>query len=252
MKIYGLIGYPLSHSFSAKYFNDKFQSEKIGDCLYLNFPIETIEELTQLLSEYNDLKGLNVTIPYKEKVIKYLDKIDDTARSIGAVNTIKINRINDSIKLTGYNTDAYGFEQSILPHLKDIHKKAIILGTGGASKAIAYVFDRLQIKYIFVSRNPRMDNHISYPSLNRRLMDECRIIVNTSPLGTYPDVDRCPDIPYEHITGKHLVYDLIYNPEISKLLEKASVRGAKVINGLLMLHLQAEKAWEIWNSDSYS
>jgi shikimate dehydrogenase len=252
MKIYGLIGYPLSHSFSATYFNDKFHIEKIEGCLYLNFPIETIEELTQLLSEYNDLKGLNVTIPYKEQVIKYIDKIDDTARSIGAVNTIKIKRIKDSIKLSGYNTDAYGFEQSILPHLKDTHKKALILGTGGASKAIAYVFDRLQIEYIFVSRNPRMDNHISYPSLNNRLMDECRIIVNTSPVGTYPDVDRCPYIPYEYITGNHLVYDLIYNPEISKLLKKASERGAKVLNGLLMLHLQAEKAWEIWNGDSYS
>jgi shikimate dehydrogenase len=252
MKIYGLIGYPLSHSFSATYFNDKFHIEKIDGCLYLNFPIETIEELTQLVSEYKDLKGLNVTIPYKEQVIKYLDKIDDTARSIGAVNTIKIKRIKDSIKLSGYNTDAYGFEQSILPHLEGIHKKAVILGTGGASKAIAYVFDRLQIKYIFVSRNPRMDNHISYPSLSSRLMDEYRIIVNTSPVGSFPDVDRCPDIPYKYITGKHLVYDLIYNPEISKLLEKASGRGAKVINGLLMLHLQADKAWEIWNSDSYS
>jgi shikimate dehydrogenase len=252
MKIYGLIGYPLSHSFSAKYFNDKFQSEKIGDCLYLNFPIGTIEELTQLLSENSNLKGLNVTIPYKEEVIKYLDKIDDTARSIGAVNTIKISRTKESIKLSGYNTDAYGFEQSILPHLKGIHKKAIILGTGGASKAIAYVFDRLQIKYIFVSRNPRMDNHISYPSLNSRLMDEYRIIVNTSPVGTYPDVDKCPDIPYEYITGNHLVYDLIYNPEISMLLDKASERGARVVNGLLMLHLQAEKAWEIWNSGSFS
>jgi shikimate dehydrogenase len=250
MRQFGLIGYPLSHSFSMKYFNDKFRDENIDNCRYFNFPIDTIEKLPALISGNKELNGLNVTIPYKEKVIKYLDKIDDTAREIGAVNTIKIDRSNDKYKLTGYNTDAYGFQYSITPHLKEIHKKAMILGTGGASKAIAYVFNQLHIKYIFVSRNPRMGNHISYDILNRQLMDEHKIIVNTSPVGTYPDIDKCPDIPYEYITDNHLVYDLIYNPGISKLLKKCSLKGANVINGLLMLHLQAEKAWEIWNSES--
>jgi len=250
MKKFGLIGYPLSHSFSKKYFNDKFRNENIDNCQYLNFPIDTIEKLPSLISGNKDLNGLNVTIPYKEKVIKYLYKIDDTAKEIGAVNTIKIDRISDKYALAGFNTDAYGFQNSILPHLKDIHKKAIILGTGGASKAIAYVFDKLHIEYIFVSRNPRMSNHISYDMLDKKLMDEHKIIVNTSPVGTYPDIGKCPDIPYEYITDNHLLYDLIYNPEISKFLENGSLNGAKIINGLLMLHLQAEKAWEIWNSEN--
>ena len=250
MKEFGLIGYPLSHSFSMKYFNDKFRNEKIVNCRYLNFPIDTIEKLPSLISENKELTGLNVTIPYKEKVIKYLDKIDDTAREIGAVNTIKINRVIDKYTLTGYNTDAYGFQYSILPHLRDIHKKAMILGTGGASKAIAYVFKQLHKDYIFVSRTPRMDNHVSYDILNKDLMDEYKIIVNTSPVGSYPDIDECPPIPYEYITDDHLIYDLVYNPEISKFLEKGLLKGARVVNGLLMLHLQAEKAWEIWNSEN--
>jgi len=248
MRQFGLIGYPLSHSFSMKHFTAKFKNENIEDCEYLNFPIETIEKLPSLISQNNDLLGLNVTIPYKEKVIEYLNEIDKTADEIGAVNTIKIKRLKNRIILTGYNTDAYGFYSSIVPHLKKVHKKALILGTGGASKAIAYVFSQLDVNYIFVSRNPRKDNHISYNDLTGDLINKFKIIVNTSPLGTYPDIDECPDIPYEYITGDHLLYDLVYNPEMSRFLEKGSVKGAKTINGLLMLHLQAEKAWEIWNS----
>jgi shikimate dehydrogenase len=249
MRLFGLIGYPLSHSFSMKYFSDKFRNENIQNCEYLNFPIETIKKLPSLISQNEDLIGLNVTIPYKEKVIEYLDKIDETARKIGAVNTVKINRLKDMTILTGYNTDAYGFYSSIVCRLEKVHKKALILGTGGASKAIAHVFNQLGIDYIFVSRNPRKDNHISYNDLTEDLINNFKIIVNTSPLGTYPDIDKCPDIPYEYISGDHLLYDLIYNPEMSKFLEKGSEKGAKVINGLQMLHLQAEKAWEIWNSE---
>jgi shikimate dehydrogenase len=249
MRLFGLIGYPLSHSFSKKYFSDKFRNENIQDCEYLNFPIETIKELPSLISQNKDLTGLNVTIPYKEQVIEYLDKTDETAREIGAVNTIKINRLKDKTILTGYNTDVYGFYSSIVPRLEKVHKKALILGTGGASKAIAHVFNQLGIEYIFVSRNPRKDNHISYNDLTEDLINNFKIIVNTSPLGTYPDIDKCPDIPYEYISGDHLLYDLVYNPEMSKFLEKGSEKDAKIINGLLMLHLQAEKAWEIWNSE---
>ncbi len=249
MRLFGLIGYPLSHSFSMKYFNDKFRNENIKDCEYRNFPIDTIEKLPSLVSQNTDLSGLNVTIPYKEKVIEYLDGTDLTAREIGAVNTIKITRSGNRILLTGYNTDAYGFYASITPHLKKSHRKAIILGTGGASKAVAYTLNQLGIIHVFVSRNPAKENHISYGDLTGKLINDYTIIVNTSPLGTYPDTDKYPDIPYEYITGRHLLYDLVYNPEMTKFLEKGSEKGAKTINGLMMLHLQAEKAWEIWNSE---
>ena len=249
MKKFGLIGFPLGHSFSMKYFTGKFKNENIKDCQYLNFPIDKIEKLPSLITQNSDLTGLNVTIPYKEKVIGYLNKIDETAREIGAVNTIKIHRVHNNYTLTGYNTDAYGFHTSIVPHIKKTHKKALILGTGGASKAIAYEFNRLGIDYIFVSRKPKKANHISYNDLTEDLISDFRIIVNTSPLGMYPDIDKCPDIPYEYLTNDHLLYDLVYNPEMSKFLEKGSEKGTITINGLLMLHLQAEKAWEIWNSE---
>ncbi|UCH13834.1 MAG: shikimate dehydrogenase [Bacteroidales bacterium] len=249
MKKFGLIGYPLSHSFSMKYFSDKFKKENIEDCQYLNFPIDTIEKLPSLISENKNLIGLNVTIPYKEKVIGYLNEIDETSGKIGAVNTIKIRRVRDNYTLSGYNTDAYGFHTSIVPHIKKTHKKALILGTGGASKAIAYVFEQLGIDYIFVSRKPKKANHISYNDITGDLMSDFRIIVNTSPLGMYPDVDKYPYIPYKYLTSDHLLYDLVYNPEMSKFLEKGSEKGAITVNGLLMLHLQAEKAWEIWNRE---
>lgn len=248
MRRFGLIGYPLEHSFSKIYFTEKFESENIENCQYMNFPIESVDKLTALISENKDLVGLNVTIPYKEKVIQYLDAIDNTAKEIGAVNTIKIDRLQSGYKLVGYNTDAYGFHSSLVPHIKKVHKKALILGTGGASKAIAYVLNMLGIQYIYVSRNPRMENHISYKDLDSDLMDNCKIIINTTPLGMYPEVNKSPDIPYESITTDHLLYDLVYNPEMSKFLEKGAKRGAFIKNGLLMLHLQAEKAWEIWNS----
>lgn len=248
MKKYGLIGYPLGHSFSKKYFTNKFQKDNIKDCLYLNFPIESVSKLPALISENTDLKGLNVTIPYKKEVIQYLNEIDKTAEVIGAVNTIKITRQENICSLKGYNTDAHGFHHSLVPCLRKNHKKALVLGTGGSSRAITYVLDQLNIQYVYVSRNPRIESHISYKDITGELMEKCKIIINTTPLGMYPDVDRCADIPYNYITPQHLLYDLVYNPEISKFMEKGLKNGASVINGLSMLHLQAEKSWEIWNS----
>jgi shikimate dehydrogenase len=248
MKKYGLIGYPLGHSFSKKYFTGKFQKEKIKDCIYLNFPIESITKLPALISENKDLKGLNVTIPYKKEVIRYLDEIDNTAEAIGAVNTIRITRQNTSCNLKGYNTDAHGFQHSLAPFIRKYHKKALVLGTGGSSLAVTYVLDQLNIQYTYVSRNPRMQTHISYRDITGELMKECKIIINTTPLGMYPDVNKCADIPYNLLTPEHLLYDLVYNPEISKFLEKGGKQGSRVINGLSMLHLQAEKSWEIWNT----
>ncbi len=248
MRTFGLIGYPLEHSFSKMYFTNKFQNENIPDCQYLNYPLGSVDGLPELIATNIDLSGLNVTIPYKEKVIQYLDDIDKTAEEIGAVNTIKIIRLENHDRLEGYNTDAYGFHHSLLPHLKKHHKKAMILGTGGSSKAIAYVLAQLGIRYIYVSRNPKKESHISYRDITCELMDECKIIINTTPLGMYPDINKCADIPYDDLTANHLLYDLVYNPEITMFLEKGAKKNTSVINGLSMLHLQAERSWEIWNS----
>ena len=247
MKTYGLIGYPLSHSFSKKYFTKKFEDQGISDCQYLNFPIDNIGKLENIISDNAELVGLNVTIPYKEQVISYLDELDTVAQKIGAVNTIKINRIDNGILLKGFNTDAYGFFHSIKPFIKKKHDSALILGTGGASKAIAYIFDEMGINYMYVSRTPKDKNHISYADLCGPVLYNFLIIVNTSPLGMYPAVETLPDIPYDFITKEHILYDLIYNPEETIFLKKGKEKGATTINGLKMLHMQAERAWEIWN-----
>lgn len=248
MPKFGLIGYPLGHSFSQKYFTEKFKTENIPDTEYLNFPINQIDQFPLLVHNNIDLIGLNATIPYKEKIIPYLNELDDVAAKIGAVNTIKIVRNIGETKLIGYNTDYFGFEQSLKPYLKKHHQKSLILGTGGASKAVAYVFESLGVKYNYVSRNPVSDSIYSYEQLTSELIQEYHIIVNTSPLGMYPKVDECPSIPYNSLTKDHILYDLIYNPEKTLFLQKGENAGAVVINGLPMLHIQAEKAWEIWNS----
>jgi len=248
MPKFGLIGYPLGHSFSQKYFTAKFKSENIPDAEYLNFPISQIDQFPLLVQNNDDLIGLNATIPYKERVIPYLNELDDVAAKIGAVNTIKIVRNRGETKLIGYNTDYFGFEQSLKPHLKKHHQKSLILGTGGASKAVAYVFESLGIQYNYVSRKPASDCIYSYQQLTSELIREYHIIVNTSPLGMYPKVDEYPSIPYNSLTKDHILYDLIYNPEKTMFLQKGEKAGSVVINGLPMLHLQAEKAWEIWNS----
>jgi shikimate dehydrogenase len=248
MKLYGLIGFPLSHSFSAKYFAGKFAAENITDCSYQLFPIEKIEMLPDLIRSNPDLSGLNITIPYKEKVIPFLHDTDVSIKSVGAVNTIKIYRQNDDYRLKGFNTDVYGFTESLRPFLKPDIRKALVLGTGGAAKAVAYALGQLQIAVTWVSRNPSKSGHISYEMVSPLVMSEHKLIVNTSPAGMYPHQDTCPPIPYDLITADHILYDLVYNPEETLFLEKGKKKKATVISGLKMLYLQADKSWEIWNS----
>lgn len=247
MKTLGLIGYPLGHSFSRKYFTEKFEREKISGYIYKNFPLETIHELTKLLETETSLIGLNVTIPYKQQVMEYLNELDETAKEIGAVNTIKVIQIQGKPYLKGYNTDSTGFKNSLMPLLESQHKKALVLGTGGASKAIIYVLKTFGIKYTYVSRTPKDNSILSYQDLDKAIIEENTLIINTSPLGMHPDVDTCPAIPYECVTDKHLLYDLVYNPEVTLFMKKGQERGAIVQNGLPMLVGQAEAAWEIWN-----
>ncbi|MDQ3111310.1 MAG: shikimate dehydrogenase [Bacteroidota bacterium] len=255
MRLFGLIGFPLSHSFSEKYFAEKFLRENIGDAAYRNFPLEKIDQLHGLISANPDLSGLNVTIPWKEKVIPYLDEIDETAKAIGAVNTILLNPfviLSDSRRMTkGFNTDVYGFRQSIKPFLTSAHERALILGTGGASKAVEYVLKQIGVDCIFVSREKKNilgKTILTYEELNSYVVASCKLIVNCSPVGTFPNVNEFPKLPYESITKEHLLYDLIYNPAETEFLKKGKAQGAEIMNGLDMLKLQAEKAWEIWNS----
>lgn len=248
MTHYGLLGYPLTHSFSKKYFSKKFEREGI-DAQYENFEIDTIDKLKNILRNTPNLKGLNVTIPYKEQVIPFLDELNEEARAIGAVNTIKIHKTEEGFFLKGYNSDTYGFRSSLMPVLKPYHQKALILGTGGASKAIRYVLNELGIETLLVSRRKGNDNCVTYSDLTENLLQEYLLIVNTTPLGTFPNVDTAPDIPYEYLSPRHLLYDLVYNPEITRFLEKGKARGASIKNGYDMLIGQAERSFEIWNSD---
>ena len=242
-KSYGLIGYPLSHSFSKKYFTEKFEKEKITDCEFNAFVIETISLLPQLIKDNPTLKGLSVTIPYKESVIPFLNDLDVTAKKIGAVNCIKIT----DKKLIGYNTDAFGFKQSIKPFLESHHERALILGTGGASKAVEYVLKEIGISCHFVTRIKTAENQFTYDELNENMMKAFKLIVNASPVGMFPNVDSAPKIPYEFISSAHLLYDLVYNPTETEFLKRGKAKGAATVNGLSMLHQQAEEAWRIWN-----
>ena len=243
--MYGLIGKKIGHSFSANFFNKKFKDEKIDE-VYNLFPLEDIKELPSLIAKNPDLKGLNVTIPYKQEVMGFLTDISEDAAQIGAINVIKIDRKDDEIKLTGYNSDYYGFRESLIPLLRPEIKKALVLGTGGASKAVGYVLKKLGIEVTFVSRTPK-ENQLSYKDLNQQILDENLLIVNTTPLGMYPNVESFADLPYQFLTPQHVCYDLVYNPEETTFLKKAKDRGATVKNGIEMLHLQAKGAWEIWN-----
>jgi shikimate dehydrogenase len=247
MQTYGLIGYPLEHSFSQKYFTDKFKNEGLSQCRYLNYPLERIELIEEIIDRDNTLVGLNVTIPFKQQVLSYLDEQDEISKKIGAVNTVKIERAGEKIRLKGYNTDAYGFYHSLQPHLRKKHDSALILGTGGSSRAVAYALDELGIHYIYVSRNPREKSQLSYMDLCGPVLYNFQIIVNTSPVGMFPDVNNAPDIPYDFITKDHILFDLIYNPGETLFLKEGKEKGAQIINGLRMLHLQAERSWEIWN-----
>jgi shikimate dehydrogenase len=241
MKTFGLVGRPLGHSFSADYFNQKFQQEGLSDCQYELFEIESINKLLPLIQEHDSLQGLTVTIPYKEQVIGLLDEIDPTAEEVGAVNTIRFK----GEKLIGYNTDIFGFEQSLVPLLGKQHHHALVLGSGGAAKAVKHVLQRLSIQYLTVSRNPS-EVQIGYDQVNADTLEHAKLIVNTTPIGMFPNTDAKPDLPYESVTEEHLFYDLVYNPEETAFLMQANVHGAKTKNGLEMLHLQADKAWDIW------
>ena len=244
MRRFGLIGFPLGHSFSKKYFTEKFLLEGI-DARYDLYELKSLDEFAELKVSEN-LCGLNVTIPYKQQIIPFLDEMDETAAEIGAVNVIKFIRDGNDLKLKGYNSDAIGFLQSIRPNLKPHHNKALILGTGGASRAFDYTLRKLGIETTFVSRTPR-DGQLSYSDLSETVLKEYPIILNASPVGTFPDVERCPDIPYQYLTSRHLLFDAVYNPAETLFLQKGKAQGATVLNGEGMLTGQAEAAWKIWN-----
>ncbi|WP_343485816.1 shikimate dehydrogenase [Allomuricauda sp. d1] len=239
---YGLVGRHISYSFSKGYFTEKFKELGLSGHSYENFDLDDISEFESLIAE-NTLRGLNVTIPYKEAVIPFLDAVAETAQEIGAVNTIEFSEN----RCIGHNTDAFGFQKSLEPLLQSHHNKALILGTGGASKAVAHVLESLGIVYTFVSRSVKKDSY-DYGQLDKNIMSEHHIIVNCTPLGTHPNIDEKPEIPYQYLDSRHLLYDLIYNPEKTAFLSEGEKRGCMIKNGLEMLQLQAEKSWQIWNS----
>lgn len=245
MDTYGIIGFPLGHSFSKRYFTEKFRKEN-RDADYLNFEIRDISEILNLLAEYNNLKGFNVTIPYKQAILPFLDNISPEARKIGAVNCVKIIRKNGRPELWGYNTDVFGFKNSLLGFIPQGVTHALVLGNGGAAKAVRYVLQELGIHILTVSRTPRQSTEISYSEI-APLLPDYHLIVNTTPLGTWPDVQSCPDIPYTLLTSEHYLFDLVYNPETTAFMQKGATNGAHIRNGLEMLTGQAEKGWEIWN-----
>lgn len=243
MRQFGLIGYPLSHSFSKKYFTGKFEEWKLADHNYELFSIEDIDMFPALIKTWPSLVGLNVTIPYKQLVIPYLDRLDDAAKDIGAVNTIKF----EDGQLIGYNSDVYGFEHSLLPMLSNEHDyRALVLGSGGASKGVVWVLNKLGIPHRIVSRKSK-EGYINYENITPSVLANHKLIVNTTPLGMSPNQDSFPQLPYEALTSEHVLYDLVYNPEITLFMEKGMKANASVKNGLEMLHLQADRSWEIWN-----
>lgn len=242
MRLFGLIGYPLTHSFSGKYFAEKFKREGLSEHRYDLFSIPTIGELQDILDQHPDLCGLNVTIPYKEQVLPFLDEIDDVVTEIQACNCIKIS----NGKLKGFNTDVTGFEISLKEQLKPHHKKALILGTGGASKAVEFVLRKLGIGFKYVSRK-KTPNNFSYSELDADIISYYQLIINTTPVGTYPAVNEAPDIPYESLTTQHYLFDLVYNPAKTLFLQKGEEKGAVIKNGYDMLLIQADESWRIWN-----
>lgn len=242
MKTYGLVGRNLTHSFSNEYFAEKFENEGITDTEYRLFEMDTLMGLPELIEREN-IQGLNVTIPFKEKIINMLDELDPIARKIGAVNTIKV--VGD--KLMGYNTDVIGFQESLEPMIRTLKLSALILGTGGAAKAVAHVLRELKIPYYFVSREPSFMNELHYDQISEGILSTHKLIVNASPAGMYPYNDTFPPIPYQHLTKEHILYDLVYNPEQTVFMTKGREFGALAVNGIKMLHIQADKSWELWN-----
>lgn len=248
MKLYGLIGYPLSHSISSRFFKEKFATEGIDDCQYQNFELSDLTLLPDLIINNEHLCGLNITIPFKIAVLPYIHKLSEEAKEIGAVNTIKINRINNNYSLEGYNTDAYAFFTTLAPLLKNNHKKAIILGTGGAAKAAAFSLKKLNIEYRFISRTADKPNTSKYNQIPELLQNGHNIIINATPVGMHPNIKDFPNLPYHLITSEFIVYDMIYNPELTKLLKLAAQQGANIINGKAMLIEQAQQSWNIWQN----
>jgi len=243
MRRFGLIGFPLSHSFSKKFFSEKFENDNTLDCSYENFPISAINQFPELLQQHLDLQGINVTIPFKKAIIPYLSSISPVVEAIGACNCIQIREG----ALIGHNTDVVGFRQSLLPFLQPHHQQALVLGTGGASAAVVYVLKQLSISYLLVSRSTEQDT-IAYQDLTQSILAEHTLIINTTPLGTFPQVDECPPIPYDLLTPLHHLYDLVYNPAETRFIKMGKEKGASFQNGWEMLIEQANESWRIWNS----
>jgi shikimate dehydrogenase len=239
MSTFGLVGKSLKHSFSKDFFTKKFEAENLNH-RYENFEIQDISEITTIFK--TDISGLNITIPYKEKIIPFLDEISIEAQKIGAVNTV----VFQNGKSIGHNTDAFGFKQSIKPFLTFEQDRALILGTGGASKAVAYVLEQIGLNVLYISQNPQGENQFGYSEINNYMLDACKCIINTTPVGTWPDIEDCVRFPFEFLTEKHLVIDLIYNPEETMFLKYSKEQGASILNGLSMLKHQALKAWDLW------
>lgn len=244
MKVYGLIGYPLGHSFSQKYFTEKFLQSGISNCRYDLFPLETINRLPALLQHTPGICGLNITIPHKQNIIPFLDDTTQLPKGLSACNCIKITEG----KMVGFNTDIAGFEQSLSPLLKPYHTNALVLGNGGAAEAVKFVLNKLKIQYKVVSRELHSDSQLTYRNLNEKIIEEHLLIINTTPLGTFPNIGESPDIPYQYLTPQHYLFDLVYNPGKTLFLQKGEEKGAIIKNGYEMLVLQAEESWKIWNS----
>jgi shikimate dehydrogenase len=243
MRVYGIIGYPLGHSFSQKYFTEKFVREGIADCSYQMFSLPDIAELKNIIANTPNLCGLNVTIPHKQSVLTFLDDTSKLPQGLQACNCIKIS----NGKLVGYNTDVIGFEQSLLPKLKPHHTHALILGNGGAAEAVKFVLQKLNINYKIVSRKFHHSSHLTYIDVNKQILKEHTLIINTTPLGTSPNINECPAIPYQYLTAQHFLFDLVYNPAKTLFLQKGEGQGAATQNGYDMLLIQAEESWRIWN-----
>lgn len=249
MRKFGLIGYPLGHSFSKKYFTDKFQAENFNNCSYENYPLKSLDGFREWVCEENELCGLNVTIPYKSEIIRLLDITEKEAEEIGAVNVIKISRDGCLVKLIGFNSDVTGIKDTLIPFISDNVRNALVLGTGGSSKAVCHVLKKLGLKVDIVSRN-RKPGILSYSDIDSAKIDQTQLIVNTTPLGMFPNIENKPDINYKWLNSNHILFDLVYNPELTLFLRLGAEQGCRILSGIKMLHSQAEKTWEIWNNDN--
>jgi shikimate dehydrogenase len=250
MRKYGLIGFPLGHSFSQKYFTEKFAREQIHECSYENFPIDSVDRLPELIRDNPELCGLNVTIPHKTNILKYVDVKDPAVIEIGAANVLKIKRIDGTLQIYGYNSDITGISDSVLPFISGSFRNALILGTGGSSRAVVYALKKLGLRVSVVSRKggPGL---INYNDITASLYEKTDIIINTTPLGMFPDINSYPEINYDLLNESHILFDLVYNPEMTTFLKMGKERGCRIITGLKMLYSQAERSWDIWNKDEY-